>query len=514
LDNEKENNIYDEKSNDFEKNYMDYRKSIGEDYIHMKILNELTKNSPASIEKVQKEYTSEEKLEKLEEKEKPIIEKCENKKQVEIEEKMDETGINSLKKIEKYKEEFKNQNIIYKNLILDYKKWIARIKELIAYIKKGYENSRKVPLKNVLDIKLDKITQIDEVSYNKLFTMDNVENLTEEQVKSYVNANHNIIEDSIRERDNLIDKYFALVKSYIFPLIDNLNFNLSSNIDIEDKKQRELQKIKKYKEQLQNDDIAYEKSLLEYKTWIVKNKELIIYLEKNCMDISHIIEKFNVSIENKIDSLEDGDKELLKNRLKGINMINKMCKNMLNVGLNKIKNIEEKSYDKLCFIEDFQNLTEEQITNIFNSNYNIITSIRNEKDSIVRAYFKFINSQLLPIIDGVDSGIQYLNTNNVTALKYIISDIYGEMDKVLKELLENIKIREIKTSKAQNINFNLHQAIDIEHTEKEEMDETVAEVIRKGYEYLEDIYNTGSNYIIRQVQVIAYKFKASENTQV
>lgn len=280
------------------------------------------------------------------------------------------------------------------------------------------------------------------------------------------------------------------------------------------KKQRELQKIKKYKEQLQSDDIAYEKSLLEYKTWIVRNKELVVCLEKNCMDISHIIEEFNVSIEHKIDMLEEKDKELLTNRIKGINMINKMCRNMLNMGLNKIKNIEEKSYDKLCTIEDFQNLTEEQITNIFNSNYNIITSIRNEKDSIVRAYFKFINSQLLPIIDGVDSGIQYLNTNNITALKYIISDIYGDMDRVLKKLLENIKIREIKTDKSETINFNLHQAIDIEYTKIQEMDETVAEVIRKGYEYLEDIYSTGINYIVRQVQVIAYKFKAPENTSV
>lgn len=232
------------------------------------------------------------------------------------------------------------------------------------------------------------------------------------------------------------------------------------------------------------------------------------------MDISHIIEEFNVSIEHKIDMLEEKDKELLTNRIKGINMINKMCRNMLNMGLNKIKNIEEKSYDKLCTIEDFQNLTEEQITNIFNSNYNIITSIRNEKDSIVRAYFKFINSQLLSIIDGVDSGIQYLNTNNITALKYIISDIYGDMDRVLKKLLENIKIREIKTDKSETINFNLHQAIDIEYTKIQEMDETVAEVIRKGYEYLEDIYSTGINYIVRQVQVIAYKFKAPENTSV
>ncbi|MFL0198361.1 hypothetical protein ACJDU8_22755 [Clostridium sp. WILCCON 0269] len=525
MDNEKENNIYDEKSNDFERDYMDYKKPVGEDYIHMKILNELAKNSPDSLEKIQKEHTFEEKtenIEKPEEKGNQTIEECKNEEQINIEEKIDETAIDSsegydtkfqfyLEKIEKYKEEFKSQHAAYENVILDYKKWIARIEELVLYIKKAYEDSEKVPWKNGLDIKLDKITHIDEVSYDKLFTMDNVENLTEEQIKSYINANHNMIEDSIRQKDDLIDKYFVLVNSYIFPLIDNLNFNLSSNTGIEDKKQRELQQIKIYKEQLQNDDIAYEKSLLEYKTWIVKNKELIIYLEKNCMDISSIIEEFNVSIEHKIDILEGEDKELLKNRLKGINMINKMCKNMLNMGLNKVKNIEEKTYDKLCIIEDFQKLTKEQITNVFNLNYNIITSIRNEKDSIVRAYFKFINSQLLPIIDGVDSGIQYLNTNNVTALKYIISDIYGDMDKVLKELLENIKIREIKTSKAENINFNLHQAIDIEHTQKEELDETVAEVIRKGYEYLEDIYNTGSNYIIRQVQVIAYKFKAAEN---
>ncbi|BAH07110.1 hypothetical protein [Clostridium kluyveri] len=528
MDNEKENNVYDEKSNDFEKNYRDYKKPLEEDYIHMKILNELAKNSPENVEKIQKEHTFEEKtenIEKSEEKGNQIIEEGEDKKQAEIGEKIDETAIDSSgehnitfqfssDKVGKYKEKFKNQHVLYENVILDYKKWISRIQELVAYIKKGYENIEKESGKNELNIKLEKMIQIDEVSCNKLFNVDGFENLTEEQVKSYINANRNIIEDGIKERDSLIEIYFVLVNSYIFPLIDNFNFKSSIGTDIEEKKQRELQKIKKYKEQLQSDDIAYEKSLLEYKTWIVRNKELVVYLEKNCMDISRIIEEFNASIEHKIDMLEEKDKELLTNRIKGINMINKMCRNMLNMGLNKMKNIQEKSYDKLFFIEDFQNLTEEQITNIFNSNYNIITSIRNEKDSIVRSYFKFINSQLLPIIDGVDSGIQYLNTNNITALKYIISDIYENMDKVLKELLENIKIREIKTNKSETINFNLHQAIDIEYTRIQEMDETVAEVIRKGYEYLEDIYSTGINYIVRQVQVIAYKFKAPENTSV
>jgi len=416
--------------------------------------------------------------------------------------------------IEKYREEFKKQNILYENLISDYRKWMSRIEELIIYIKKGYKNIEEESVRNELNIKLDKIVHRDEVSCNKLFNMDSFGDLTEEQIKSYSNANWNIIEEVIRERDSIVDKYFVLVNSHMFPLVDNFNIKLAAIMDIVEKKQRELQKIKKYKEQLQSDYIAYEKSLLEYRTWILRNKELVLYVERNCSDIAHIIEKFNSNIEHKMDMLEEKDKELLKNRVKGINMINKMCENMLNTGLNKIKNIEEKSYDKLCTIEDFENVEEEQVINIFNSNYNIITSIKNEKDSIVRAYFKFINSQLLPILDGVDSGIQYLNANNITALKYIIWDIYQDMDKELKKLLENIKIREINTNKSESINFNLHQAIDIEYTNVQEMDETVAEVIRKGYEYLEDIYNTGINYIVRQVQVIAYKFKATENTLV
>lgn len=524
MDNEKENNLYYEKSNDFEKSYMDCKDSLKENYIHMKILNELTKNSPDSIEKKQEDHVSEEKTEcigKLEENENYSIEKCEDEKQVEMEEKIGETAIDSSRedhigfqfssdKVEKYREKFKKQHILYENIISDCKKWAGRIEELAAYIKKGYENIEKEMGKNELDIRLEEIINIDEVSCNKLFHMDAFGDFTEEQIKKYIDINRNIIEEGIIKKDSLIDRYFVLVNSYIVPLIDNFNLKLSINRDVEEKKQRELQKIKKCKEQLQNDDITYEKSLLEYKTWLLRNKELVLFVEKNCIDISCIIEKFNSNIEYKMDMLEEKDKELLKNRIKGINMINKMCQNMLNMGLNKIRNIQEKSYPKLYTIEDLENIQEEQVINIFNSNYNIITSIRNEKDSVVRSYFKFINSQLLPILDGVDSGIQYLNTNNVTVLKNIIWDIYEDMDKVLKNLLGNIKIREIRTDKNESINFNLHQAIDIEYTQSQEMDETVAEVIRKGYEYLEDIYNTGINYVIRQVQVIAYKFKAPD----
>lgn len=480
MDNEKEKDNYNEQSNDLKRSHKDYKKPTDEDYIHMKILNELTKTSPNSTGIVQKENVLETKS----------------------------------ANIEKYREKFENQHLTYKKIITDYQKWMDKIEELVSYIKKGYESDGKLLSQNELDIKLNEMVQPGEISYNKLFDMNNFTNLTEDQIRSYINANHNIIEDGIKEKDGLINKYFLLVKSYVFPLIDNLNFSLSHSRNDGQKTQEQLEKIKKYKEQNQEDSIAYEKSLLDYKKWILKNQELIVYLEKNCIDISRIIEKFNVDIEHKIDILEEKDKQLLENRIKGINMINKMCKNMLNTGLNKIKNIQEKRYDKLHLIDNFESLTQKEIIDIFNSNYNIITNIRNEKDSIVRAYFKFINSQLLPIIDGVDSGIQYLNANNVTTLKYIISDIYSDMDKVLKELLQNIRVREIKTSRNQNIDFNLHQAIDIDYTRIEEMDETVAEVIRKGYEYLEDIYNTGINYIVRQVQVIAYKFKADENTSV
>lgn len=227
----------------------------------MKILNELAKNSPENVEKIQKEYIFEEKtenIEKPEEKGNQIIEEGEDKKQAEIEEKIDETAIDSSgeynirfqfssNKVGKYKEEFKNQHVLYENVILDYKKWISRIQELVAYIKKGYENIGKESGRNELNIKLEKMIQIDEVSCNKLFNVDNFRNSMEEQIKSYINANRNIIEDGIKERDSLIDKYFVLVNSYMFPLIDNFNFKSSIGTDVEEKNRENYKKLKNIK---------------------------------------------------------------------------------------------------------------------------------------------------------------------------------------------------------------------------------------------------------------------------
>lgn len=49
-----------------------------------------------------------------------------------------------------------------------------------------------------------------------------------------------------------------------------------------------------------------------------------------------LVEKFNKEILIKLEELNDEDKKFVENRIKGINMINKMSKNVISNRINKL----------------------------------------------------------------------------------------------------------------------------------------------------------------------------------
>ena len=261
-----------------------------------------------------------------------------------------------------------------------------------------------------------------------------------------------------------------------------------------------------YKYQIEQDTIAYERNLLNYKQWALDAKELVLKSKKTFEKIEFVVGKFNKGISTKLEQLSDEDKKLVENRIKGINMINKMSKNAINNGMNKLLEKTNQDFNNINIINDINDKNDDEIRNILNENYSSITHIESKKSNLVDTYFKFIETSLLPILDGVESGISFVRNSNKEIIQKEILPVYIELKVYFDELLLSISIKKIEVELKSKIDFSYIEVLDIEVTEEEELDETIESVIRNGYEYLKDVYGIGHNHIIRQAQIVAYKY--------
>ncbi len=261
---------------------------------------------------------------------------------------------------------------------------------------------------------------------------------------------------------------------------------------------------KNYIDEIKNDKLAYADGKSNYRKWLVRSFSLKDKSSLAFNEVNNIVTSFLEKIKDIVENLEEKDKKLIENRVKGINMINKMSQNAVKNGLNKI--ITEEVYIE-HIDTSFENKSEEEIKNMFNENFSIINKIQNEKSNVIKNFFEFIQNSLLPIIDGINSGISFVENSKNEVISKEILPVYKDLNDIFDDLLSMVNVKEIVNEQGTTIDFTKNEVLDIEYTEDEALDETIESVIRSGYEYLEDVYNTGEKYIIRQAQVIAYKRK-------
>lgn len=282
-----------------------------------------------------------------------------------------------------------------------------------------------------------------------------------------------------------------------------------SEIDenIEDTKQENLEDeyVEKYKKQLNKDEILYDKNILEYEKWTIKIKDLKLNVKNTFDETKKVIDEFNDSITKKIDNLEEEEKRVVLNRQKGINMINRMSQNVLINIMDKDLKIEESECLKASLEKEITGKSKEEMRDIANRNYSVISNISKSKDSLINIYFSFIQTSILPIIDGIQSGITFIKNSERKIVKEEIVPVYIKLEEIFNYFLSICNIQKINIKVKDKIDVRFTEILEVEYVKERELDETVESVIRNGYEYLEDIYGSGHNHILRSVQIIANK---------
>jgi|GEM_PF-7078453 len=275
--------------------------------------------------------------------------------------------------------------------------------------------------------------------------------------------------------------------------------------------EEELNKVKKQRiyQTFMKDIIEYDKLKEEYKEWILKSKLLGIETrkcsEKVCDEINKFLEIAKGLQEGKLDEKIES---FLEGRIKGIKLIEKMINNVVK---NNLSDFEQLSEEEIAILSSWESVKEMDVNVILkteNQNYNIITSLKAKKDSLIRNYFKFITSDILNILDGVRSGIQFLKQKKeVGQVLNPVEDIYRSLERNFMEYFCSINIQKIKVCLGDRFDINLHEAFDLEETDKVELNEKIFEEIRDGFIYSEPLFDMDSNYVIRSAQVIVYKKK-------
>lgn len=329
---------------------------------------------------------------------------------------------------------------------------------------------------------------------------NNIEEQFEDEKLTDAEVSINSEEELKTEEQNLnIEKDEVQTKEEIESSINELDETIIKEQSSEDNSKD------KNKYQIEEDKLSCERNLLAYKEWFLKVKELVLKSMKTFDNVNLIVDKFNDEISKKIEILSDQDKKLIENRIKGINMIKKMSNNSLNNSLRKLSDTEELDFSDIKIISEFENKSDDEIRMILNQNYSNISHIESEKLNLINKYFDFIEGSLLPIIDGVESGISYVRSLTNEIIENEILPIYIDLKKCFDELLENMNVIKIEIETKTKINFASMEVLDIQETEDDNLDEVIESVVRNGYEYTKDIYGGDHNHIIRKAQIVAYK---------
>ena len=220
------------------------------------------------------------------------------------------------------------------------------------------------------------------------------------------------------------------------------------------------------------------------KEWIYKLKSNIAKSEEYFNKVDEIIDKFNENLF--IEELDEKEKKLLLNRSKSLSLIKKMNKNAIDESLiNILKN------------EDIKLNNEE----IYDIKY-----LEKKKEEYSKNCFDFLMFYLIPIIDGIEAGISFIESSNECILIKKTLDIYIEIETLYMELLTYFGIKKVKVRKKETVNFDFMDIIDIEETNDIDLDMKIESIVESGYGYFEGEDLSQLVRVIRRPRVIVYKY--------
>ncbi|MBC2566951.1 hypothetical protein HGI78_06330, partial [Clostridium saccharobutylicum] len=288
------------------------------------------------------------------------------------------------------------------------------------------------------------------------FTAENNQEAQFEDKKEQSILNNEVLENN--NKIDLEEKDEFKTKKDIEIIIDD---------DKENVKEEELNSeydLNDYKDQIEKDIIVYERNLLNYKQWALEGKELVLNSKKTFNKIELLVEKFNKEISITLEELNAEDKKLVENRIKGINMINKMSKNAINNRTNKLLEMINQDFNNVSIISDINDKYEDEIRSILNENYSNIAYIESKKSNLIDTYFNFIEGNLFPIMDGVESGISFVKNSTKEIIQNEILPVYIKLKKYFDELLFSINISKMEVQLKTKIDFSYIEVLDIENT--------------------------------------------------
>ena len=220
------------------------------------------------------------------------------------------------------------------------------------------------------------------------------------------------------------------------------------------------------------------------KEWIYKLKSNIAKSEEYFNKADEIIDKFNENLF--IEELDEKEKKLLLNRSKSLSLIKKMNKNAIDESLiNILKN------------EDIKLNNEE----IYDIKY-----LEKKKEEYSKNCFDFLMFYLIPIIDGIEAGISFIESSNECILIKKTLAVYKEIEAIYRELLIYFGIKKIKVRKKETVNFDFMDMIDIEETNDIDLDMKIESIVESGYGYFEVEDLSQLVRVIRRARVIVYKY--------
>ena len=235
---------------------------------------------------------------------------------------------------------------------------------------------------------------------------------------------------------------------------------------------------------VEEDKETKEEKETKIKEWIYKLKCNIDKSKEYFNKADEIIDKFNENLF--IEELDEKEKNLLLNRSKSLSLIKKMNKNAIDKSLIYILQNEEIKLDN---------------KEIYDIKY-----LEKKKEEYSKQCFDFLMFYLLPIIDGIEAGISFIESSNECILIKKTLAVYKEIEAIYRELLIYFGIKKIKVRKKETVNFDFMDMIDIEETNDIDLDMKIESIVESGYGYFEGEDLSQLVRVIRRPRVIVYRY--------
>ena len=135
-----------------------------------------------------------------------------------------------------------------------------------------------------------------------------------------------------------------------------------------------------------------------------------------------------------------------------------------------------------------------------------IKSLEKKKEEYSKQCFDFLMFYLIPIIDGIEAGISFIESSNEYILIKKTLDVYKEIEALYRELLTYFGIKKIKVRKKEDVNLDFMDMIDMEETNDIDLDMKIESILESGYGYFKGEDLSQLVRVIRRPCVIVYRY--------